>query len=52
MAAELPKLVAPTVWEVKLRTGVKFHNGETFDAESVKYSLERVKSGLRASLRR
>jgi peptide/nickel transport system substrate-binding protein len=49
LAAELPKLVAPTVWEVKLRKGVKFHNGETFDAESVKYSLERVKSGLRAS---
>jgi len=49
LAAELPKLVAPTVWEVKLRKGVKFHNGEEFNAESVKYSLERVKSGLRAS---
>src|SRR6266851_9469918 len=49
LATEMPKLVAPTTWEVKLRKGVKFHNGETFDAESVKYSLERVKSGLRAS---
>jgi peptide/nickel transport system substrate-binding protein len=49
LAAELPKLVAPTTWEVKLRRGVKFHNGEDFDAESVKFSLERVKSGLRAS---
>jgi peptide/nickel transport system substrate-binding protein len=49
LAAELPKLVAPTVWEVKLRKGVKFHNGEEFNAESVKYSLERVKAGLRAS---
>src|SRR5713226_2609549 len=49
LAAELPKLVAPTVWEVKLRKGVKFHNGEEFNAESVKYSLERVKTGLRAS---
>src|SRR5712671_7852059 len=49
LAAELPKLVAPMVWEVKLRKGVKFHNGEEFNAESVKYSLERVKTGLRAS---
>jgi ABC-type oligopeptide transport system substrate-binding subunit len=42
LATELPKLVAPTVWEIKLRKGVKFHNGETFDAESVKFSLERL----------
>jgi len=49
LAVELPKLVAPTTWEVKLRRGVKFHNGEEFNAESVKFSLERVKSGLRAS---
>ncbi|HSB40939.1 MAG TPA: ABC transporter substrate-binding protein [Methylomirabilota bacterium] len=49
LAAELPKLVGPTTWEMKLRRGVKFHNGEEFNAESVKFSLERVKSGLRAS---
>jgi peptide/nickel transport system substrate-binding protein len=49
LAAELPKLVGPTTWEVKLRPGVKFHNGEDFNAESVKFSLERVKTGLRAS---
>jgi peptide/nickel transport system substrate-binding protein len=49
LAVELPKLVAPTTWEVKLRRGVKFHNGEEFNAESVKFSLERVKTGLRAS---
>ena len=49
LAAELPRLVAPTTWEVKLRRGVKFHNGEEFNAESVKFSLERVKTGLRAS---
>ena len=42
LAAELPKLVNPTTWEVKLRKGVKFHNGEDFNAESVKFSLERV----------
>ena len=49
LAAELPRLVAPTTWEVKLRKGVKFHNGEDFNAESVKYSLERVKTGMRSS---
>src|SRR3989441_6839103 len=42
LAAELPKLVAPTTWEVKLRKGAKFHNGEDFNAESVKFSLERL----------
>jgi peptide/nickel transport system substrate-binding protein len=42
LAVELPKLVNPTTWEVKLRKGVKFHNGEDFNAESVKFSLERL----------
>src|SRR5262245_35994796 len=42
LAAEMPKLVAPTTWEVKLRRGVKFHNGEDFNADSVKFSLERL----------
>src|SRR6266481_9720194 len=42
LAVEMPKLVAPTVWEIKLRRGVKFHNGEDFNAESVKFSLERL----------
>jgi len=41
-AAEMPKLVAPTTWEFKLRSGVRFHNGEPMDAEAVKFSLERL----------
>jgi len=45
LAAELPKLVAPTTWEIKLRKGVKFHNGEDFNAESAKFSLERLAQG-------
>src|SRR5881628_2529606 len=45
LATEMPKLVAPTTWEVKLRRGVKFHNGEDFDAESAKWSLERLAGG-------
>src|SRR6476659_2068676 len=28
LAAEMPRLISPQVWEVKLRRGVKFHNGE------------------------
>lgn len=30
-----------TVWTFKLRQGVKFHNGEVFDGQSVKVTLER-----------
>jgi peptide/nickel transport system substrate-binding protein len=36
------KLVSDKVWEVKLRQGVKFHNGEPFDANAVKFSFERI----------
>jgi peptide/nickel transport system substrate-binding protein len=35
------RLVSPTVWELKLRSGVKFHNGESFNAQAVKFTVER-----------
>lgn len=35
----------PTTWRLKLRGGVKFQDGETFDAQAVKFSIERMTGG-------
>src|SRR3989442_8246991 len=45
LPTEMPKFVPPSAWEVKLRKGVKFHNGEEVNADSAKFSLERLAQG-------
>lgn len=40
--AESWQAVDATTWRFKLRANVKFHNGEPFDADAVKFSIERV----------
>lgn len=38
-----------TVWTIKARSGIKFHDGEPFDGEAIKINIEqRVKSALSA----
>jgi peptide/nickel transport system substrate-binding protein len=38
------KQIDPTTWEVKLRQNVKFTNGEEFNADAVKFNIERIQN--------
>ncbi len=40
--AESYELKSPTIWEFKLRSGIKFQDGTPFTANDVKYSIERI----------
>jgi peptide/nickel transport system substrate-binding protein len=40
--AESWENIEPTVWELKLRQDVTFHNGDPFTAETVKWNWERI----------
>jgi peptide/nickel transport system substrate-binding protein len=42
LLAESYRLINDLTWEFKLRKGVKFHNGEDFNAAAVKFNLERL----------
>jgi peptide/nickel transport system substrate-binding protein len=38
------KLLNPTTWQFKLRPNVTFSNGEPWNADAVKYNIERIKN--------
>jgi peptide/nickel transport system substrate-binding protein len=40
--AESWKEIDPSTWELKLRKGIKFHNGEPFNADAAAFSINRV----------
>jgi peptide/nickel transport system substrate-binding protein len=42
LAVEPPRLLDPQTWEVKLRPGINFHNGEPFNADAVVFSIKRI----------
>jgi peptide/nickel transport system substrate-binding protein len=42
LLAESYEAVNPTTWRFRLRRGVKFHNGEPFNAEAAAYSVNRI----------
>jgi len=42
--AESWKVVGENTWEFKLRKGVKFHNGNDFNADDVIFSIDRIKN--------
>ncbi len=47
--AESWENIEPTVWEMKLRDDVTFHNGDPFTAETVKWNWERIINPEQAS---
>ena len=42
LAASMPKLINKTTWQVKLRSGIKFSDGEPMNADAVVFSINRI----------
>ncbi len=42
LAAAVPTAVDATTWLVKLRPGIKFHDGSAFNADTVAFSINRI----------
>ncbi len=42
LATQWRRLEGDLTWEIKLREGIRFHNGESFNAEAVRFSLDLV----------
>ena len=42
LAAAQPKLINPTTWQFKLRPGIKFSDGEPFNADAVVATIEKI----------
>lgn len=49
VAAESLVQTDPLTWELKLRPGITFHNGEPLDSSSVTFSVEHIKNPETAS---
>ena len=42
LASAMPKQMNPTTWQISLRSGISFTNGEPFNAAAAAYSINRI----------
>ncbi len=49
LAESISANVNNTVWTIKLRSGIQYHNGETFDATNVKLNIDAYRGALYVS---